>query len=87
MDRIQPHRECQQSNATRDNIFGISLVILGTLGLLSRLNIIFIEIHIPDFQQLFRWWPIGLVVTGLILFIADARRRTQVRQGRKHYEL
>ena len=60
-----------QSN---DAIIGVVIAIIGTLVLLSRLNVFTIGLNLPgDFVT---WWPLLLISWGVVLlFLPEKARR------------
>lgn len=62
-----------QSNAN-DVIIGVVIAIIGTLALLSRLNVLTIGFNLPG--DLVTWWPLALISWGVVLlFLPEKARR------------
>ena len=62
-----------QSNAN-DVITGVVIAIIGTLALLSRLNVLTIGFNLPG--DLVTWWPLALISWGVVmLFLPEKARR------------
>lgn len=53
-----------RSNST-DTIIGIVIATIGTLVLLSRLNLLTIGFNLPG--DLVTWWPLLLISWGVVL--------------------
>jgi hypothetical protein len=62
-----------QSSAN-DVIIGVVIAIIGTLALLSRLNVLTIGFNLPG--DLITWWPLALISWGVVLlFLPEKARR------------
>lgn len=62
-----------QSSAN-DVIIGVVIAIIGTLALLSRLNVLTIGFNLPG--DLVTWWPLALISWGVVLlFLPEKARR------------
>ena len=62
-----------QSSAN-DVIIGVVIAIIGTLALLSRLNVLTIGFNLPG--DLVTWWPLALISWGVVLlFLPENARR------------
>lgn len=61
-----------QSHAI-DGIVGIVIAIIGTLALLSRLNVLTIGFNLPG--DLVTWWPLLLISSGLVLLLPERAGR------------
>ena len=61
-----------QSNAN-DVIIGVVIAIIGTLALLSRLNVLTIGFNLPG--DLVTWWPLALISWGVVLLFLPERAR------------
>ena len=61
-----------QSHAV-DGIVGIVIAIIGTLALLSRLNVLTIGFNLPG--DLVTWWPLLLISSGLVLLLPERAGR------------
>ena len=61
-----------QSNST-DTIIGIVIATIGTLVLLSRLNLLTIGFNLPG--NLVTWWPLLLISWGVVLLVLPQKAR------------
>lgn len=61
-----------RSNST-DTIIGIVIATIGTLVLLSRLNLLTIGFNLPG--DLVTWWPILLISWGVVLLFLPQKAR------------
>ena len=61
-----------RSNST-DTIIGIVIAIIGTLVLLSRLNLLTIGFNLPG--DLVTWWPLLLISWGVVLLFLPQKAR------------
>jgi hypothetical protein len=61
-----------QSTST-DTIVGIVIATIGTLVLLSRLNLLTIGFNLPG--DLVTWWPLVLISWGVVLLLLPAKAR------------
>ena len=61
-----------RSNST-DTIIGIVIAIIGTLVLLSRLNLLTIGFNLPG--NLVTWWPLLLISWGVVLLFLPQKAR------------
>jgi hypothetical protein len=61
-----------QSTST-DTIVGIVIATIGTLVLLSRLNLLTIGFNLPG--DLVTWWPLVLISWGVVLLFLPAKAR------------
>jgi hypothetical protein len=62
-----------QTSST-DTIIGIVIATIGTLALLSRLNVLPIGFNLPG--ELVTWWPLILISWGIVLlFLPEKARR------------
>lgn len=58
----------------RDAVAGFVIAIIGTMALLSRLNIFKIGFNLP--LSLVTWWPLLLISCGVVLlFLPEKARR------------
>jgi hypothetical protein len=61
-----------RSNST-DTIIGIVIATIGTLVLLSRLNLLTIGFNLPG--NLVTWWPLLLISWGVVLLVLPQKAR------------
>ena len=61
-----------RSNST-DTIIGIVIATIGTLVLLSRLNLLTIGFNLPG--DLVTWWPLLLISWGVVLLFLPQKAR------------
>lgn len=61
-----------QSNST-DTIIGVVIATIGTLVLLSRLNLLTIGFNLPG--NLVTWWPLLLISWGVVLLFLPQKAR------------
>jgi hypothetical protein len=61
-----------RSNST-DTIVGIVIATIGTLVLLSRLNLLTIGFNLPG--NLVTWWPLLLISWGVVLLVLPQKAR------------
>lgn len=61
-----------RSNST-DTIIGIVIATIGTLVLLSRLNLLRIGFNLPG--NLVTWWPLLLISWGVVLLFLPQKAR------------
>jgi len=61
-----------RSNST-DTIIGIVIATIGTLVLLSRLNLLTIGFNLPG--SLVTWWPLLLISWGVVLLVLPQKAR------------
>ncbi len=57
-----------------DVVAGSALILIGIMLLIDRLGT-FILRYTPRLQQLQQWWPLMLVITGVVLLISERARR------------
>lgn len=61
-------------SSPNDAIVGVVIATIGTLVLLSRLNVLPIGFNLP--VDLVRWWPLALISWGVVLlFLPEKARR------------
>jgi len=59
---------------SNDTIIGVVIATIGTLALLSRLNVLRIGFNLPG--DLVTWWPLLLISWGVVLlFLPEKARR------------
>ena len=64
----------KHQSASNDAIIGVVIATIGTLVLLSRLNVLPIGLNLPG--DLVRWWPLALISWGVVLlFLPEKVRR------------
>jgi len=56
--------------ATADVVAGITLIILGFAGALVRLGVLDFS-HVPQWGAIEQWWPLLLIIVGLVVWLAD----------------
>jgi hypothetical protein len=56
-----------------DRFIGIVIAVIGTLALLSRLDVVRIGSNLP--QDLVTWWPLLLISWGILLLCMPERAR------------
>jgi len=60
-------------SSSSDAIIGIVIATIGTLALLSRLNLLPIGFNLP--RELVTWWPLLLISWGIALLLAPQKAR------------
>ena len=54
-----------------DAIAGMIIATLGTLMLLSRMDIFSISVNLPGAQEWMTWWPLLLIVCGIVMLLIE----------------
>lgn len=67
-----------QSRAS-DAVAGMIIATLGTLMLLSRMDILSIRVTLPAAQQWMMWWPLLLILCGIVMLVAEGEEHPVVR--------
>lgn len=64
---------------TSDAVAGMIIATLGTLMLLSRMDILSIRVTLPGAQQWMMWWPLLLILCGVVMLMAEGEEHPVVR--------
>ena len=56
--------------AIADVVAGTTLISLGLLGALVRLGVLDLT-HVPQWAAIEQWWPLLLIIVGLVAWLAD----------------
>lgn len=53
-----------------DVLAGTTLIIAGTMGILVRLGFLNLS-HVPQWMAFEHWWPLLLIISGLVLWLGE----------------
>jgi Domain of unknown function (DUF5668) len=56
---------------TSDAIAGMIVATLGTLMLLSRMDILSFRVNLPGAQEWMTWWPLLLIACGIVMLLVE----------------
>jgi hypothetical protein len=63
---------------TSDVVAGLIIATLGTLMLLSRMDILTISVNLPGAQEWITWWPLLLIVCGTVMLLLEGEEHPLV---------
>ncbi len=76
----------KQQAAMLDIGAGTTLIIVGIIGLLARLGV-FDNNQLPHWSAVEHWWPLLVIIAGLIMWLSDMEEVHKTRQSRPKLEI
>jgi hypothetical protein len=75
-------KNATQNAAVTDVVAGTILISVGLVGLLVRLGVLNLT-HAPQWSAMEQWWPLLLIIVGLVVWLADMEQsEAAARSGR-----
>ncbi len=72
--------------ALMDALAGTTLIIAGTLGALVRLGWLNFS-HVPQWVAFEHWWPLLLIISGLVLWLGEMEQGCESIRSRGSLEI
>ena len=76
----------KQKAAILDIGAGTTLIIVGIIGVLARLGV-FENNHLPHWSAVENWWPLLVIIAGLIMWLSDMEEVQKTRPSRQKLEI
>jgi len=73
-------------SAIADILAGTTLIIVGLAGALVRLGVLDFS-HVPQWTAIEHWWPLLLIIVGLIVWLADMEQAHQPAHSGRSVEM
>lgn len=67
--------------AIMDVVAGTTLIIIGLAGALVRLGVLDFS-HVPQWAAIEQWWPLLLIIVGLVVWLTDMEHNQAAHSGR-----
>jgi uncharacterized protein (DUF983 family) len=75
----------KQQAAMLDIGAGTTLIIVGIIGALARLGV-FDDNRLPHWSAVEHWWPLLVIIAGLIMWLSDMEEIQKTRQSQHNLE-
>jgi len=76
----------KQTAAMLDIGAGITLIIVGIVGVLARVGV-FDNNPLPHWSAIEHWWPLMVIIAGLIKWLSDMEDGQKTRHSRQKLEI
>jgi uncharacterized protein (DUF983 family) len=76
----------KQKAAMLDIGAGTTLIIVGIIGVLARLGV-FENNQLAHWSAVEHWWPLLVIIAGLIMWLSDMEEVQKTRQSRQKLEI
>ncbi len=76
----------KQKAAMLDIGAGTTLIIVGIIGALAKLGL-FDDSQLPHWSAVEHWWPLLVIIAGLIMWLSDMEELPKTRQSRHKLEI
>jgi len=76
----------KQQAAVLDIGAGTTLIIVGIIGALAKLGL-FDDNQFPHWSAVEHWWPLLVIIAGLIMWLSDMEESLKTRQSQHKLEI